>query len=145
MMNFHSLSSSSYNDLRFSILRTYESLELKAYQIEGIPHHGLGFNLQVSEFLDLVLDELGFDVDSSLSLTASERVAEDNYISQIRSIANSTYFDTPVLRSDLDDVMVARASDSAYTSNLIVRHSNFDFLSDTEVRTVEMDPIDWTV
>lgn len=141
----------NYVEERNKFLIGVEDLKQKPYvDTGGIPHIGIGFNLQVTKNFDLVLQELGFDVDGQL-LTGEALAVEQQYIQAIRNVINNVKYppntkDDPdlgnrLLRNNLTQVMYARANDTRYSSSFS-RRGVFEFNDNTEVMDVFNSIID---
>lgn len=130
----------NYAQDRYNFLRQLEAYRADAYVIGGIAHIGVGINLREIGNLNQVLQTFGFDVLKQ-QLTGAALTAEENYMQQIINIANRNYPSTDAgtqqLRTDLNNILLARASNTiAGYPSTFYRRPTFVFNNEAESKTV---------
>lgn len=132
-MIYRNLTQSAYDALRYQVLLNVEETgdpkEVAYLDSKNIPTIGIGFNLRSENVRNAVLTKFGININ------AAQGTPERQYFDQIKSILNTSYASAADLNAALNAVMNTRFNDANIPAENRTR-SSFQFLNDTEIRSV---------
>ena len=108
----HTLAPADYIDLRYNSLRKIEGYTYLPTFVQGVPHIGIGFNLQDEDVFNAVLKVLGVD-PTRPNLSDVEIQKENTWISLLRQAMFTPFSDSSSLQSGLNTIMLDRTLDFA--------------------------------